>query len=262
MQNATHWIIGASSGIGKAVAQAALKRGEPVIISARDATALQHIAAPYPTLCTVLPLDITDAAAVAAAIQTLPTPLASVHVYVGTYNPALVIEGTPANLTQTVLTNFTAVVALVQMLLPQLRQQTAGTKGSIKSRPAGPVLALCGSVAGYVGLPKGQPYSATKAALINFTQSLRAEELAHARRHQHPAIDVRLISPGFVRTKLTAKNDFTMPFLIEPAAAAHSIWRQLRCPGRFNIAFPWPMAAIMALLRALPYRLYFTLLGR
>jgi short-subunit dehydrogenase len=250
---APHWIIGASSGIGQAVAEAALKRGEPIILTARNAEALQQVAAPYGDLATVLPCDITDPKAIDAALAQLPDVLSTVQVYVGTYTPAPVREGTLENLNTTLATNLWAPIYLVQQLLPKLHKQATQGHG-IK-------LALCGSVAGFIGLPNGQPYSATKAALQNFTESLRAEELAHAKRNHCALIDVRLISPGFVRTRLTAKNDFKMPFLIEPEAAATAIWRGLN-KRRFHIVFPRPMALTMGLLKHLPYGLYFKLFGR
>ena len=106
-------------------------------------------------------------------------------------------------------------------------------------------LALCGSVAGYVGLPQGQIYSATKAGVINLAESLRAELAGR--------VDVRLISPGFVDTRLTRRNDFTMPALMAPEAAASAIIAGLGRCG-FGIHFPRRLSCALKLLGALPYR--------
>jgi NAD(P)-dependent dehydrogenase (short-subunit alcohol dehydrogenase family) len=105
-------------------------------------------------------------------------------------------------------------------------------------------LALCGSVAGYIGLPQGQIYSATKAGVINLAETMRAELTG--------TIDVRLISPGFVDTRLTQRNNFTMPAIITPQSAADAIIKGLS--GRkFEVHFPRRMTYGLKLLQALPY---------
>jgi short-subunit dehydrogenase len=102
-------------------------------------------------------------------------------------------------------------------------------------------------------LPEGQPYSATKAAIINLAESLHAEEGHH--------IDVKLISPGFVRTPLTDKNDFAMPMIIEPDQAAIAIADGL-LSKRFEIHFPKRFTMLLKLLRALPYGLSLKITAR
>ena len=107
--------------------------------------------------------------------------------------------------------------------------------------------------AGYVGLPQGQIYSAIKAGVINLAESLRAE-LA-------PEVDVRLISPGFVDTRLTQKNDFDMPALIQPEDAAAAIVKGLD-KGGFELHFPRRLTLPLKFLRALPYGLALRLTRR
>lgn len=249
----THWIIGATHGIGRAVAEAALQRGERVVASGRDTVALADLTAAYPHLCQALPLDITDQAALEAAVGKLPTPLTTVQVYAGTYTPTAVIDAVWSETLKTIAVNLTGLLGVVQTVLPSLRTQAAQGHGV--------QLVLCGSVAGFVGLPKGQPYSATKAALLNFCQSLRAEELAHAAKTNSALIDVRIINPGFVKTRLTAQNTFSMPFVMEPAVAVAAIWQGLTT-RKFEINFPAPMVFIMKLLGRLPNILYFNLAKR
>lgn len=249
-----HWIVGATHGIGRAVAEAALQRGEVVYASGRDKAALAELTNAYPKQCHALPLDITDQTAVQQAVTQLPTPLSTVQVYAGTYTPTAVIEATWEETCKTIAVNLIGLLGVVQAVLPPLRAQAAQGQGV--------QLVLCGSVAGFVGLPKGQPYSATKAALYNFCQSLRAEELAHASRTNAALVDVRIINPGFVKTRLTAQNTFSMPFLLEPPQAATAIWHGLGKTGRFTIDFPAPMAWLMRLLGNLPNGFYFALARR
>ena len=114
-------------------------------------------------------------------------------------------------------------------------------------------LVLFGSVAGYIGLPRGQAYSATKAAVNNLAETLHFE-LA-------PRVDVRLVCPGFVRSRLTDKNDFPMPALIEPEEAAAQVLRGMRSRA-FEIHFPRRFTLVMKLLRVLPYALSLRLVRR
>ena len=121
---------------------------------------------------------------------------------------------------------------VVHAALPILKEQKSGQ------------IALCGSVAGYIGLSGGQPYSATKAAVMNLAESLHAECPNH--------IDIKLISPGFVRTALTDKNDFSMPMILTPETAAKAIANGLHTK-RFEIHFPKKFTLMLKFLRLLPY---------
>ena len=130
---------------------------------------------------------------------------------------------------------------MIETVLPLLLAQGGGQ------------ITLCASVAGYRGLPKSQPYGATKAGLINIAESLAAEVPKQ--------IDVRVINPGFVESRLTDKNDFKMPMRISPEKAAKAIADGLNKPG-FEIHFPKAFTRIMKLLSYLPNSLYFALMRR
>jgi len=113
---------------------------------------------------------------------------------------------------------------------------------------------LCGSVSGYFGLPNAQPYSSTKAAITNLAESLYVE-------YKPKNIDVKLISPGFVSTPMTSKNDFVMPMVIDAKTAAKSIIKGLTASA-FEIHFPKRFTLLIKLLRLLPYWLAFKLSGK
>jgi short-subunit dehydrogenase len=115
-------------------------------------------------------------------------------------------------------------------------------------------IAIVSSVAGYRGLPRAIAYSATKAALIAMAESLKFDL-------DQTGVMINVINPGFVKTPLTDRNDFPMPFLMPVEAAAKRIADGL-ARGRFEIAFPRRFAAILKLMRILPYALYFPLVGR
>lgn len=234
------WIIGASTGIGAALARELVSRGAEVILSARDAAALESLAAECGR-AQVLPLDLGRPETLDQAVAQLSNApkLDAVICAAALYDPSRVADLTRETTRALVEVNLIGTIEVARLCPPLLRD--------------GGQLVLFGSVAGYLGLPSGQPYSATKAAVINLAESL-AVELA-------PRLRVRLVNSGFVRTRLTAKNSFTMPALLEPEDAARAILRGL--DGRsFEIHFPKRFTLGLKLLRLLPYRLSLWLTGR
>lgn len=232
------WIIGASAGIGAALARALARRGTELILSARDLGALEVLS----TECgraTVLPLDIGQPGALAQAVGQIAGPLDAVICSAAIYEPARVSEIDPAQAEAIIRVNILGTFEVARLCPPLLRD--------------GGQLVLFGSVAGYFGLPGGQPYSATKAAVNNLAETL-AVELA-------PRLRVRLVCPGFVATRLTEKNRFAMPALITADEAAEEVIRGLGRRG-FEIHFPRRFTLAMKLLRALPYVLSLRLTGR
>ncbi|WP_372841639.1 SDR family NAD(P)-dependent oxidoreductase [Phaeovulum sp.] len=228
----TIWIIGASDGIGAALARAFAARGARLILSARSADRLEALAASLGPEHRALTLDIAKRDSVeraAATIAELGLLDRVVHL-AALYDPGKIADLNPDTAASIVSTNLTGSFHIAQIAPPLLRK--------------GGQLALCGSVAGYFGLPQGQIYSATKAGVINLTESLRAELAGQ--------IDVRLISPGFVDTRLTQRNDFAMPALMTPEAAARAIIAGLG-GRRFEVHFPRRLTLGMKLLRILPY---------
>lgn len=228
----TIWIIGASDGIGAALARAWAGEGARLILSARSEGALQDLAASLGPDHVALPLDVADRSSLAAAAETIASigPLDRVVHLAAMYDPGKVAELDPDTAAQIVTVNLTGSFHISQIAPPLLRE--------------GGQLALCGSVAGYIGLPQGQIYSATKAGVMNLAQSLRAE-LSGSR-------DVRLISPGFVDTRLTQRNNFTMPAMVTPEVAARAIIDGLNS-RRFEVHFPRRFTYALKLLSVLPY---------
>ena len=234
------WIIGASAGIGAALARALAGRGARLILSARDGAALEGFAQGAPG-AQVLPLDLARPETLAAAVATLADqpPLDAVICTAALYEPGRVADLDPAQTEALVRVNLLGLFEVARLCPPLLR--------------AGGQLVLFGSVAGYLGLPGGQPYSATKAAVNNLAETLAAE-LA-------PRVDVRLVCPGFVRTRLTARNRFAMPAIVTPEEAAEAVLRGLG--GRsFEIHFPRRFTLARKLLRLLPYALSLRLTRR
>lgn len=228
----TIWIIGASEGIGYSLAREWARRGARLILSARPSDRLDNLAANLGRENIAVPLDVADRRSIdAAAAQISQTgPLDRVVHLAALYDPGKIADLDPQTAAQIVSTNLTGSFHIAQVAPALLRQ--------------GGQLALCGSVAGYFGLPQGQIYSATKAGVINLAQSARIEMAGR--------IDVRLISPGFVDTRLTQRNDFRMPAMVTPEVAALAIIEGLHAKG-FEVHFPRRLTWGLKLLRALPY---------
>lgn len=226
------WIIGASDGIGAAVARAWAKRGARLILSARSTEKLQSLATELGPEHVVLPLDIGTRSSVdevAAKIDEIG-PLSRVLHFAALYDPGKVEELDPVMAAKIITTNLTGSFHVAQVA-PSLL---------IKDGQ----LAFCGSVAGYIGLPQGQIYSATKAGVINLAESLRSELAGQ--------VDVRLVSPGFVDTRLTQRNRFRMPGLVTTEMAAQAILKGL-FTRKFEIHFPKRLTLPLKLLRIAPY---------
>jgi short-subunit dehydrogenase len=232
------WIIGASSGIGHALAVELAKQGAALALSARSADKLQSLNADLGGNHHIFPLDVADADAFvrsAKAVQEKFSKLDSVIFMAATYNPAPLSEADIRAVHNLININLNGAIHTVHSVLPMLKKQKYGQ------------LALCASVAGYSGLPKGQPYSCTKAAIINLAESLKAEE---------PGLDIKVINPGFVRTPMTDLNKFKMPMIIEASEAARIISKEL-LTKKFEIHFPKKFTCLAKLLKFLPYPLYF-----
>jgi short-subunit dehydrogenase len=239
------WITGASMGIGEALARRLARDGAEVVASARSAEKLAALAAEDADLIVAWPLDITDHAAVREAVERIEAERGPIDVAVlnaGTHQPVSAAEFTAEGLRALMEINVMGTAACLEALMPRM---IARGKGRI---------AVVASVAGYRGLPTSAYYGATKAALINLTESLKFDL-------DRAGVSIQLIDPGFVKTPLTDKNEFPMPFLITAELAAERIASGLRS-RRFEIAFPRVFVMILKLLRLLPYALYFPLVGR
>ena len=239
----TVWLVGASSGIGRATAHALHVQGAKVIVSARSQQALNTFAAEHPG-ATVLAMDAADAASVEAAAQTVlgAGPLDLVLYCAGYYKEMRATQFDLAQMLRHNQVNYVGAMYVLSAVLPHFLARKAGH------------ISLVSSVAGYRGLPQSLAYGPTKAALINLAETLYVDL-------KDSKISVSLICPGFVETPLTAQNKFAMPGLIKPEQAADEIlagWAK----GQFEIHFPKRFTLLMKALALLPAGLYFPLIRR
>ncbi|MBI3148952.1 MAG: SDR family NAD(P)-dependent oxidoreductase [Betaproteobacteria bacterium] len=238
------WLLGASSGIGEALARALVAQGAQVALSARRAERLDALAQELPNTLS-LPCDAADPQSLALAAEKVLATWGGVDLAVylaGDYQPMRAWDYDHSVAERLLAVNLLGAMAFAAALTPILLRQGRGQ------------IAFVSSVAGYRGLPKALAYGPSKAALSNFAEALYLDLAPRG-------LGVRLINPGFVATPLTAKNDFAMPALISPEQAAEEILRGLAGSG-FEIHFPKRFTRWLKLLRLLPYRLYFPLVRR
>jgi short-subunit dehydrogenase len=232
------WLVGASSGIGAAIAHELAGRGAKLALSARRADKLQALAIADALL---LPCDATNVNSLAAARLALLAAWGGVDLVVylaGDYVPMRADNFDLAAAEKVIAVNFNGAMRLAATVLADL--------------PLDGGIAFVASVAGYRGLPKALCYGPGKAALIHFAECLHLDL-------EPQGIGVWVINPGFVSTQLTAKNDFSMPALLSPEQAAIAVVDGFKT-GNFEIHFPKRFTRVMKLLALLPYRWYFPLI--
>lgn len=235
----TIWITGASSGIGEALVGQLAGSGAKIAISARSIEKLDAMAAKH-TNVTAFPLDVSDDAAVARCADDIEDALGPIDLVIlnAGISAASTTAKPQAELFRTIMeTNYLGVTNALSAMAPKMAKRGQGH------------ISWIASIAGYNGLPGAAAYNASKAALVSLAEASR-EELAPK------GINLSIINPGFVRTPLTAKNKFPMPFLLEPEKAATIIIKGL-AKKKYEIAFPWQAAWLAKFLRLMPYPLFF-----
>lgn len=238
------WITGASSGIGEAVAKKYAQEGWSVAMSARSKDRLKDLDDMHPNLYSY-PCDVTNADSVVSTLEKIKVKFGRIDACIlgaGTFVPDYLSDWDLEAFNKQVDLNIKGTALCVHSLLPLFKKQGYGH------------FAIISSVAGYRGLPRSLGYGATKAALINFTEALKIETKRYG-------LKVQIINPGFVKTPLTDKNDFEMPFLIEVDEAASQIYKKMQ-KNIFEIAFPRVFVYILKFLGLLPDSLYFKIVGQ
>ncbi len=246
-QDGAAWITGASEGIGRALAIQLASRGYTVWASARSVEKLEALAASFVGKGRIvpLPLDVTDRAANVAAVQRIVAEsgvLALAVFNAGNFFPVRAFKLSHDPFDRSLEINLAGVINGIIPAIEVMKSQGRGQ------------LALVASSAGYGGLPKSAAYGASKAGLINLAASLKFDL-------DPMNIRIQVVTPGFVETPLTEKNDFPMPFLMPVDKAAQAFARGLE-GNAFDITFPRRFTWMLKVINLLPYWLYFPLVAR
>jgi short-subunit dehydrogenase len=240
------WVTGASSGIGLALTEALVSKGWRVGVTARREATLAVLAAKHPGKIIIGTADITDSAAVKAALARIEAeagaPVMRAILNAGIYQRDTAGSFTAALLEQQVAVNLLGTAHCLEAVMPGMMARRRGQIG------------IMASLAGLAGLPGSVSYSATKAALIAMAQSLKFD-LDRAN------VAISAICPGFVKTPATAGNNYKMPYIMEAADAADAALQGMDA-GQFLIAFPNKLAWPMRMARLLPAPAFFPLIKR
>jgi NAD(P)-dependent dehydrogenase (short-subunit alcohol dehydrogenase family) len=237
------WLIGASTGIGRATASLLHGRGARVIVSARTVSTLDGFVRAHAGSQAVA-LDVTDRQSLAQAAAEVVARHGRIDLVVysaGVFKPMRATDFDLDEALRQLQINYVGALNLLAAVLPQLLQQAGAGQDAH--------LSLVSSVTGYRGLPMALGYGPTKAALINLAETLYLDLNPNG-------VGVSLVNPGYVDTPATAQNDYQMPALIGADEAAKQMvggWER----GEFEIHFPKRFTRALKLASLIGDRLYF-----
>ncbi len=238
------WITGASSGIGKAVAEKFASEGWRVAVSARRKEILENMAKNQNIFS--FPLDITDQEQINNIFKNILNDFGSLDLCLfssGTYEPKDEQKIDPEKIRNVINVNFLGVIDCVKAVEEYFKNKKSGH------------ISIVSSIAGYRGLPNSSGYGPSKAALTNFCESIYFD-------FKKFGVKVSVISPGFIKTPLTEKNEFPMPFLKTVDYAADKVFKGLVKTNAFEIHFPKGLTLTLKFLRILPYKIYLFLVDK
>lgn len=226
----TYWLIGASEGLGRALATRLDAQGASLILSARRESALIDLCSALQH-AKPLAIDVTDLSAVAAAAEEIGD-IDGVVYCAGAYEPMPATDWDTERALMMSDVNYLGALRVIGAVLPRMLSRRAGH------------IVLIGSLSAYRGLPKAVGYGASKAAMRSLAETLRHDL-------KGTGVRVQLVNPGFIKTRLTAKNDFAMPQLMPPQKAAEHVMRAMG-RKRFRTDFPRPFSWAIRTYSALP----------
>ena len=238
------WITGASSGIGKSVAEKFANEGWKVAVSARRKELLDELAK-NPNIVS-FPLDVTNRNQINEVFKNILDNFGELDICLfssGTYEPKDEQNIDPDKIKNVINVNFLGVIDCVKSVERYFKDKKSGH------------ISIVSSIAGYRGVPNSSGYGPSKAALTNFSESIYFD-------FKKFGVRVSVVSPGFIKTPLTDKNEFPMPFLKTPEYAAEKIFNGLVKSSAFEIHFPKGLTLTLKFLRILPYRLYLFLVDK
>ena len=245
MNKKTIWITGGSTGIGKALAIKFASKGWNVAISARRIELLNELSNTYENISS-FPLDVTDKTECKKVFDEIKNKFEDVDICffsTGTWNPKKEKDIDIEQMEEVFKINFFGTVNSIKAVEQYFKDKKRG------------IITIVSSIAGYRGLPNSTGYGPSKSALNNLAESLYFD-------FKRSNVRICLVSPGFIKTPMTDKNNFKMPFLKTPEYAADQIYDGLVNKNVFEIHFPKTLTIILKLFSFLPSKIYFSLIGK
>ena len=245
MTKKTIWITGGSTGIGKALAIKFASKGWDVAVSARRTELLNELSNSYENI-SGFPLDVTDKQKCKEVFNEIKNKYENIDICffsTGTWDPKREKDIDIEQMEDVFKVNFFGTVNTIKAVEQYFRDKKKG------------IITRVSSIAGYRGLPNSTGYGPSKSALNNLAESLYFD-------FKRFNVRVCLVSPGFIKTPMTDKNDFKMPFLKTPEYAADKIYDGLINKETFEIHFPKTLTILLKFLSFLPSKIYFGLIGK
>ncbi len=233
-----YWLVGASEGLGAALAHKMSAAGVHLVLSARSEEKLNTLADSLPGRADVVTVDVSDADSVKAAAEAVGDIDGVVQI-AGVYWPFGAKNWDADQAIAMADINFTGAMRLMGAIVPKFVERDAGH------------IVLTGSLSGFRGLPGAAAYTSSKAGVMTLAESLYAD--LHKTN-----VRVQLVNPGFVKTRLTDKNDFNMPFIMEPEDAAREYFEHMNTDA-FKRSFPMVFSWVFRGSQFLPDWLYYRL---
>ena len=236
-----YWLVGAGDGLGRALAHQMSQAGIELVVSSRSEDKLQSLAGELPGKATVETVDIADDDSVAAAAEAVGE-IDGIVLLAGVYWPFSAKEWDCAQGVAMADVNFTGTIRVLGCVVPKMVERDTGH------------IVITGSLSGFRGLPGAIGYGASKAAVMSLAESMEADL-------RTSGVDVQLLNPGFVKTRLTDQNEFAMPFIMEPEEAAREMFEHMST-DRFKKSFPWMFSLFFRGSQFLPDWLYYRLFSK
>ena len=206
-QGKRYWLVGASDGLGAALAKQLSRAGAEVILSARSEGKLEDVVNNLPGKAQFVKLDVADADSVAQAAEQIGQVDGVIYL-AGVYWPFSAKHWNAEQGNAMADINFTGLMRVMGQVVPQMVKRDEGH------------IVITSSLAAYRGLPKSIGYSASKAATLSLAESMYADL-------RKTGVKVQVVNPGFIKTQLTDKNNFEMPFLMEADDAAREVFEHM-----------------------------------
>ena len=232
----TYWLVGASEGLGAALADVMSRAGADLILSARSPEKLAEVVASLPGAARAVPMDIADDASVAKAAAEVG-PVDGIVLLAGVYWPFGAKDWNAEAATAMADVNFTGFVRVLGQVVPDMVARDVGH------------IVITSSLTAFRGLPGSIGYTAAKAATLSLAECMYADL-------RKTGVEVQVCNPGFIRTRLTDKNDFNMPAIMEPDAAAQEMFDHMNS-STFKKSFPYGFSLVFRLGQFLPDWLYY-----
>ncbi|WP_108836618.1 SDR family oxidoreductase [Tateyamaria sp. Alg231-49] len=233
-----YWIVGGGDGLGKALAHHMSRAGIEVVVSSRGEDKLTALVDELPGKASYQVVDIADDASVKAAAKAVGD-IDGVVLLAGVYWPFSARKWNAEQAVAMADINFTGFMRVLGQIVPKFVEKDAGH------------IVITSSLTGFRGLPGSIGYTASKAATMSLAECMHADL-------RKTGVRVQVANPGFIKTQLTEKNDFNMPFIMEPEDAAREMF-ELMLTDRFKKSFPTLFSLLFRGSQFLPDWAYYRL---